>query len=144
HTAIGIYDGPLVAISGNEELLRVRPERVVVATGAVERHGVFEGNDLPGVWLGRGAARLAGVHGVRPGRRAVVVAETAEGLDHARTLLEAGADVALIAPAELATLAPESAYVIPNATVVSARGSKRVTGVEILDDGESRRLRCDA
>ena len=73
HTAVGIYDGPFVPVVGPDELLQVEAGRVIVATGAVETHGVFPGNDLPGVWLGRGAARMAGVHGVAPGRRAVVV-----------------------------------------------------------------------
>src|SRR5439155_24672192 len=57
HTAIGIYDAPLVPVIGDEALLQVHPGRIVVATGAVETHAVFAGNDLPGVWLGRGAAR---------------------------------------------------------------------------------------
>src|SRR4029077_14039294 len=75
HVAIGIYEGPTVPLVGPAELVEVEPGRVIVATGAVESHGVFPGNDLPGVWLGRGAARMAGVHGVAPGRWAVAILE---------------------------------------------------------------------
>ncbi len=42
------------------ELVQVHPQRVVVATGATETHQLFPGNDLPGVWLGRAAASMAG------------------------------------------------------------------------------------
>src|SRR5205085_11747542 len=100
--------------------------------------------DLPGVWLGRGAARLAGVHGVVPGERAVVVTNTEEGLDHATTLLAAGVDVALVAPAPLASRWTFDTYVIPDGSVVRAHGSKRISAVEISADGTTGRLRCDA
>ena len=65
---------PLVA---DDAIVQVHPGRIIVATGAAEAHGVFDGNDVPGVWLGRGAARLAGVHHVAPGERAVVVVDAA-------------------------------------------------------------------
>jgi sarcosine oxidase subunit alpha len=68
HAAIGVYEGPSVPLVG-DELVEIDAERVVVATGAVEAHAVFRGNDLPGVWLGRAAARLAG--GARLGRTRV-------------------------------------------------------------------------
>ena len=92
--AVGIYDGPLVPVVGPQELVEVSPARVIVATGAVEAHAVFPGNDLPGVWLGRGAARLAGVHGIAPGRRAVLVIETEEALEHLAILRSVGVAIA--------------------------------------------------
>jgi sarcosine oxidase subunit alpha len=143
-TAVGLYDGPLVAVATERELLRVRPERVVVATGAVEKHPVFDGNDLPGVWLGRGAARLAGVHGVLPGRRCLLVTNTEEGLEHARTLLEAGASVALVAPEHVAADAPNEIYVVGDGDVVRAHGSKQVSMVEVAVGDSTRKVRCDA
>ena len=66
---MGVYDGPLVPVAGPQELLQVSPGRVIVATGAVEAHPVFPGNDLPGVWLGRGAARMAAPRGSRRASR---------------------------------------------------------------------------
>ena len=93
HTALGLYEGLHVPLTGDGVLVHVHPARVVVATGAAEEHGIFPGNDLPGVMLGRAAAALAGVHGVRPGDRAVVVVRTDEGLQHLRTLVDAGVQV---------------------------------------------------
>jgi sarcosine oxidase subunit alpha len=67
HAAIGVYEGIEVPLVSNDELVRVHPRRVVVATGATEIHPVFPGNDLPGIWLGRGAARIAGVGAIVAG-----------------------------------------------------------------------------
>ena len=92
--AIGIYEGPLVPVNGEDFLHLVHPARVVVATGAVERHPVFPNGDLPGVWLSRGAARLVGVHGLPLGRRVVFVGEGAETLD---ALGAAGIDARVVA-----------------------------------------------
>ena len=62
----------------------------------MEIHRIFPGNDLPGVFMARGAARLAGAHGVKPGETAVVWAETQEAVEHARTLAAAGMTVAAV------------------------------------------------
>ena len=82
--AVGIYEGPLVPVSGEDALHLVQPARIVVATGAVECHPVFPGGDLPGVWLSRGAARLVGVHGLALGRRVVFAGGAGETLEALR------------------------------------------------------------
>ena len=71
-------------------IVQVHPRRVVAATGGVEVHPVFPGNDLPGVMLGRAAAGLV-ERGVMPGRRAVVVVGHDEGIEHLRSLQDAAA-----------------------------------------------------
>jgi sarcosine oxidase subunit alpha len=145
HTAVGIYEGPLVPVVGEEALLQVDPGRIVVATGAVESHAVFRGNDLPGIWLGRGAARLAGVHSLRPGRRAVVAAGTAEGLEHLRTLREAGVDVvAAVVPEALTGEVPAGVPVIRNGRVAKAEGRKEVRAAVVLTAEGPQRIECDA
>lgn len=121
--ATGVYEGPLVAVNAPGLLHVVHPRRVVVATGAVERYGVFPGSDLPGVWLGRGAALLAGRHGLAPGRRAVLVGESGEVDEHEAILRAAGVEVRRVAG------------------VTEARGRREVREVR-LPDGE--RVACDA
>ncbi|MBW2542596.1 MAG: (2Fe-2S)-binding protein, partial [Deltaproteobacteria bacterium] len=143
--AIGVYEGGFVPVVTADELLQVHPGRIVVATGAVEAHAVFEGSDLPGVFLARGAARLAGVHGVAPGRRAVVLANTLEGIDHLATLRNSGVEIAAaLVPMDLAERVPESVEVLAGATLVRARGRKQVRGVQVqtMSSGE-RRIACD-
>lgn len=126
--AIGIYEGPLVVLNEARFLHLVHPARVIVATGAAEEHGVFDGNDLLGVWLGRGAARLAGAHGVLPGRRVVLVGDGAEAREHVETLRAAGAEVTEAA----------------GARVVAAHGRHAVRAVELEEGSGSRRHPCDA
>jgi sarcosine oxidase subunit alpha len=145
HVAVGIYEGPFVAVVGPERTLRIEPDRIVVATGAVEVHGVFAGNDLPGVWLGRGAARLVGVHGLRPGSRAVLVAGTPEAFEHLSLLRAVGVEVAaVLAPGPLIDAhRGVDALVLRDARVLGARGRRGLEQVRVgTSDGE-RTIACD-
>jgi sarcosine oxidase subunit alpha len=126
--AVGVYEGPLVVLNEPSLLHLAYPELVIVATGAVDQHGVFPGNDLPGVWLARGAARLAGVHGIAPAQQVVVVGHTRETADHVKALEAAGCEVTTIG----------------DGTVIEARGRKSISSVIIERAGRRERLRCDA
>jgi sarcosine oxidase subunit alpha len=148
-TAVGIYEGPVVPLVAAEETIEVDPERIVVATGAVESHAVFRGNDVPGVWLGRGAARLAGVHGVPPGDRAVVVAATPEAVDHVRVLREAGVAIEAVIRPPGADLGADAAVRLEGIEVVEGRvvealGRGRVSSVKIAAVVGDRTFACDA
>jgi sarcosine oxidase subunit alpha len=149
-TAVGIYQGPLVPVVGKDFLHLIHPARIVVATGAVERHIVFPGSDLPGVWLGRGASRLVGVHGMMPGRRIVVVASTREGLEHLETLRAhatrsgQSAVVAAVVPAVLASKVPAGIEVIVDGVVKRAKGRGAVRAVVIQSPLGRRTIACDA
>jgi sarcosine oxidase subunit alpha len=145
HTALGVYDGPTVALAADHELVQVHPRRIVLATGAVETHEAFPGNDLPGVWLGRAASRMAATHRLPPGNRVVVVASTDEGLDHLRALIAAGTNVTAAAvPAALVDAVPSSAEAVADGELVSAHGRGRLASVVVRERGQERRLRCDA
>jgi len=126
HTAVGVYEGPFVPVVGPDEVLHIEAARVIAATGAVEAHAVFPGNDLPGVFLSRGAALLGVRHGVRPGRRAVVVATTDEGRASAEALRTTGAEV-----------------LIHDGPVIAAEGSGRVRAVIIETPSGRERITCD-
>ncbi|MBP9144704.1 MAG: (2Fe-2S)-binding protein [Thermoanaerobaculia bacterium] len=157
-TAVGLYPGPLVPIAGKDLLHLVHPGHIVVATGAVERHAVFPGSDLPGVFLARGAARLAGVHGLSPGRRIVLVATHAEGMDHFDTLRahaarESARDsakdsdctvVAVVAPRALAARVPVGVEVLHDGAVVAALGRGAVRAVVVETAAGRRTIACDA
>lgn len=144
HTTVGVYDGPLVPVVGPAELLQVDPGRVIVATGAVETHAVFPGNDLPGVWLGRGAARMAGVHGVAPGNRAVVVAHSMEGILHLGTLKASGVSViAAVVPDTLVEVVPDGIEVLRDAKVIAAEGRNHLRAVRLSTQQGERRIECD-
>jgi sarcosine oxidase subunit alpha len=143
--AIGIYEGPLVPVAGKDFLHLVHPGRIIVATGAVERHVVFPGNDLVGVWLGRGAARLAGVHGIPAGRTAVFAGETLESLQHLECLKRSGIETAAaLVPERLVGGLPAGVRPIPNGRVIAAEGRRQVKAVMVQSDTGQERIPCDA
>jgi len=145
HAALGLYDGPTVALASADELVQVHPRRVVLATGAIEMHEAFPGNDLPGVWLGRAASLMAAKHGSPVGKRVVAVASTEEGLEHLRALAGSGTNViAAVVPAALVDEVPASAEAIADGELVSAHGPGRIRSVMVRERGQARRLRCDA
>ncbi|MGZ4125614.1 MAG: glycine cleavage T C-terminal barrel domain-containing protein, partial [Actinomycetota bacterium] len=146
HTAIGVYEGPIVPLAGPDGIVRVHAGRVVVATGAVEAHPVFPGNDLPGVFLSRGAARLAAAFRVRPGDRVVAVAESPEAIEQLRALLSAG--VVPITVVTQVTLPDDLRAALPqllrDARLVGASGRRALRAVELETARGSRRIEADA
>ena len=145
HAALGLFEGPTVPLAGAAELVEVHPRRVVVATGATELHPLFPGNDLPGVWLGRAASAMAALHGVPLGRRVVVVASTVEGMEHLHALVAAGTSViAAIVPAAFVDEVPRQTEAIVDGELIEAKGRGRVRSVHVREQGERRRIACDA
>ena len=145
-TALGVYEGVHAPLVGHGELVHTHPSTVVVATGATEQHGIFPGNDLPGVMLGRAAAALAGLHGVSPGERAVMVVRTEEGIGHLQTLIDAGVRVAATAvPAALAPRLPTvgAGEVVLDGEVHEARGGSSLRSVALRRGQLGKRFDCD-
>ena len=95
--------------------------------------------------LGRAAAALAGIHGVRPGRRAVVVVRTEEGLHHLQVLLDGGVEIAATAvSASLADRLPDGAgEVVVDGEVHEARGDSSLRSVVLRREGRGKRFDCD-
>jgi len=145
HAALGLYEGTLIPLAAEDELVQVHAERVVVATGATESHPVFPGNDLPGIWLGRAASRMVALHGVPIGERVVVAASTPEGIEHLRALVEAGTNVvAAIVPADLLDEVPRDVEAIVGGSLDQAQGRRAIGAVFVREGGHERRIACDA
>ena len=85
-------DNWLSVVQGNR-FYKVRAKSVVMATGSLEQPAVFRNNDLPGVMNGSAAQRLIRLYGVRPGRKAVVVAANEDAYGVALDLGDAGCTV---------------------------------------------------
>ena len=155
-TATGLFADGFLAVVRADRLLKLRAGAVVVCTGAIEQPMVFRNNDLPGVMLGSAARRLIHLYGVRPGRRAVVVAGNDEGYAVALDLADAGVEVAAVLDLRAApTPGPELEAVrarglrhLPGHTVVEARpspGKRGVVGAGIgrIDDGSAQAIPGD-
>ena len=138
-TAFGLYEGHLLAVAERERMLRVRAERIVVAAGGLEHPLVFQNNDLPGVYLSEGILRLVTLYGVKPGQRAVVVANDDRGLRVARELRAVGIDIAAVADARASgesadgrELVAAGIELLTACTAREAHGSRRVEAVTLV------------
>ena len=79
-----------------ERLWQVRAKRVILATGAIERHMVFADNDRPGVMLASAARTYLNHYGVAVGRNVGVYTANDSAYAAAIDLKKAGVNVAAI------------------------------------------------
>ncbi|TJV21908.1 MAG: sarcosine oxidase subunit alpha family protein [Mesorhizobium sp.] len=140
-TAFGIYDHNLVGLNQRhfdgrpDTLWRVRPRRIVLATGAIERPLPFANNDLPGILSVDAALAYLKRHAVLVGRRIVVATNNDSAYEVAGALAEAGAEVRLVDIRRDGTpAAPANVRLVKGRSLASASGKLRVDGVT-LDDG---------
>jgi sarcosine oxidase subunit alpha len=144
HTAIGIYEGTEVVVIGPDLLHMVHPKAIVVATGAFEQNIVFTGNEIPNVFLGRGAGRLSASNGIRVGETAVVLGGTHEAPAHVAALRSQGTKIAAVVLAEGADDAGFDGARIVRGRLQEAHGRKTVNAVTIaLASGGTERVACD-
>ncbi|VDC27531.1 2Fe-2S iron-sulfur cluster-binding protein [Pseudogemmobacter humi] len=144
-TAFGLYDHGLVALNQRHEdgradtLWRVRPERIVLAAGAIERPLPFSMNDLPGIMSAQAGLSYLRRQAVLPGANIVVAANNSTGAGVARAMAEAGARVTLVdRRPDTAPLSGIACHA--GRSIDRALGRKAVQGV-VLDDGTE--ITCD-
>jgi sarcosine oxidase subunit alpha len=127
-TALGLWrDGgePVAAVLSEDPrwLRLVRAARVVLCPGGTAEPPLFEGNDRPGIFAGRGLGAALAEDGVVPGERAVVLGVGPEAEALTARLREAGMEA-----------------VAAKAAPARARGRRRVTALDLAD---GTRLECD-
>ena len=160
--AAGYYADHWVALAEQSRMTKMRARAVVFATGVIEQPAVFRNNDLPGVMLASGAARLAARHGVAPGRRVAIVAANLDAYVTCLQLHARGVPVAAIvdlrtAPENDAAVSACAALGIPMLRALAPYEAVRgpdgnVAGLTVapvtpagrLDASASRRIDCDA
>ena len=157
-TVFAFYQDNLLGIRREQDVVKLRAKRVVVATGSFDVPLLFENNDLPGVMLSSAAQRLVRLYGLRPGERAVVATTNDDGYQVALELLDAGVDVAVVVdsrPGSEASgdtdrvLEAAGVEVLNSSEVVKASGKTRLRGVTVRSvnereqDRPTRKIRCD-
>jgi sarcosine oxidase subunit alpha len=152
-SVFGVYEDNQVAAERGTDLFKIRAKGLVVASGASDRHLVFDHNDIPGIMTGRAAERLIAVHAIAPGRRAAVVTNHDGGYHTAKLLAGAGVEVAAVVDAREGpcdgefegAVAGLGIRIVRGETISAARGRKRVESVTIAavggDAGET--IGCD-
>jgi sarcosine oxidase subunit alpha len=161
-TAFGWYPGGMIGLLERvtdhlaepartlprERLWHVRAERVVLATGAIERPLIFPGNDRPGIMLAGAARTYLHRYGVKVGGRAVIVTDNDSAYRTAVDLHRTGMTVARIvdlrpAPNNQAVAAARRLGISIEAgtTIAGTEGRTRVQSVRLAKAGEI--VACD-
>ena len=97
--AWGLFSDRQIGVTAPDGVDTLEPQKVVVATGAIENSLSFPGWTLPNV-MGAGAAQtMVNVHRVLPGQRVLIVGSGNVGLIVAYQLLQAGAEVTAVVEA---------------------------------------------
>ncbi|MCY3911671.1 MAG: 2Fe-2S iron-sulfur cluster-binding protein [Chloroflexi bacterium] len=125
----GWYGDNWLAVAQGNRLHKVRAKSVIACTGGTSQPAVFRNNDLPGIVSATAAQRLIRHHGVRPGRRAVVLAAGDEGYAAALDLAENGTDVAAVVDCRPDPPAG------PMASEAEARGHRILSGHTVREAG---------
>jgi NADPH-dependent 2,4-dienoyl-CoA reductase/sulfur reductase-like enzyme/Fe-S-cluster-containing hydrogenase component 2 len=141
-TVLGVYEQNEIAVRLEGETRNFRADAIVIATGASENMLTFDGWTLPGV-IGAGAAQtLMNLHGIRPGKRILMVGSGNVGLVVSFQLLQAGCEVPVIVDAaariggygvHASKLARTGVKFHTSHTVVKAIGKERVEGAVIAE-----------
>ncbi|MCX7303120.1 MAG: sarcosine oxidase subunit alpha [Hyphomicrobiales bacterium] len=166
-TAFGYYAQNFVGLTervtdhlanpGNEQprerLWQVRAKKVVLATGAIERHMVFADNDRPGVMLAAAARTYLNHHGVAVGRNVGVYTAGDSAYAAAIDLKKAGVSIATIVDLRDNPTGPlvDEARALGieinhGRAVVKARGKLRVSSIVVQpkNGGAQRTIPVDA
>ncbi len=95
-TVLSHYDDGVLLLDNGEQATLLKPDRIIIATGAAEKMLPFPGNDLPGVYGAGAVQTLMNVYGVKPGKRVLMIGAGNIGLIVSYQLLQAGVEVAAI------------------------------------------------
>ena len=100
-TAYGVYDGNLVCAwerraPAPDALWRIRPQKIVIAAGAIERPLIVPDNDRPGVMSADAALVYLKRYAVLVGKRVVVATNNDSAYPVAEASAEAGATIEIV------------------------------------------------
>ena len=100
-TVLSYYpaDQTLMIEDDAESIRLIQAQRLIIATGASEKLLPFPGNDLPGVYGAGAVQTLMNVHGVKPGRKVLMVGAGNIGLIVSYQLLQSDVEVVAVVEA---------------------------------------------
>ncbi|CAN7384847.1 sarcosine oxidase subunit alpha [Rhizobium sp. LjRoot30] len=155
-TAFGYYNHNFVALAERvtdhmaklgkqlprERLWQVRAKRVILATGAIERHMVFPNNDRPGIMLASAGRTFLNHFGVAVGAKVGVYTAHDSAYEAAFDLKNAGVAIAAIVDsrdnpgaAVLAEARRLGIEVLTGHSVVNTSGRLRISSMQVARNG---------
>lgn len=142
---IGLFLDKEITVKVGDEVIHVKADSVIIATGASENMIMFDGWTLPGV-IGAGAAQtMMNLHGVQPGQKVLMLGSGNVGLVVSFQLKQAGCDVVALVDAaprvggygvHASKVARLGVPFYLSHTIVKAEGEEKVTGVTIAQVDE--------
>ncbi len=160
--ALAYYKDGFFCLLERNSVVKLSAPVVVFTSGGYSRIPLFENNDLPGVFAGRGLLRLVNEQGIVPGRKVLVVEGGRAGAfpDHAASLAAelqaAGVKVVAVVTGRKATDGAEDPWsevrslgikIYEGHEIVRAEGTRAVKGAVAAPlNGEEKptTIRCDA
>lgn len=139
-TAVGVFSDSVVGVVKGGIYRKVRPQRLLVATGAREKMLSFPGNTLPGIYGAGAFQTLVNRDLIRASERLLIVGGGNVGLIAGYHAIQAGMDVAALVEAlpqvggyrvHADKLKRLGVPIFTSHTVVSASGKDRVESVTI-------------
>lgn len=137
---LGLHPEKELTIKVDQEVIHVKGDTVIIATGAAENMVTFRGWTLPGV-IGAGAAQtMMNLNKVRPGDKVLMLGTGNVGLVVSYQLLQAGCEVVALVDAaprvggygvHAAKVARTGVHFYLSHTIIEAEGKDHVTGVVI-------------
>jgi len=136
-----------------ERLWQVRAKRVILATGAIERHMVFPNNDRPGIMLASAGRMYLNHYGAAVGQTVGVYTAHDSAYEAAFDLKRAGISIAAIVDVRqapgAAVLAEARALgidVLTGQSVVNTSGALRISSMTVARNGggSPRKISVDA
>ncbi|SCW74035.1 sarcosine oxidase subunit alpha [Rhizobium mongolense subsp. loessense] len=166
-TAFGYYNHNFIALAERvtdhiakpgrdlprERLWQVRAKRVILASGAIERHMVFRNNDRPGIMLASAARTYLNHYGVAVGARIGVYTAHDSAYEAAFDLKRAGVAITAIVDcrqtpgaAVLAEARSLGIEVLAGQSVINTSGKLRVSSMTVARNGggSPRKIAIDA
>ena len=145
-TAVGVFSDGIVGIVKRNAYRRVRPKKLLVATGAREKMLSFPGNTLPGVYGAGAFQTLVNRDLIKSSERVLIVGGGNVGLIAGYHAIQAGIEVVALIEAlprvggyqvHADKLIRLGVPIFTRHTVVAAHGDGHVAGVTVaeLDDG---------
>ncbi|MCG8539712.1 MAG: FAD-dependent oxidoreductase [Clostridia bacterium] len=127
-TVLAIYDDGVVNGEIDGKYVKIKPQKIIVSTGASEKTLAFPNNDLPGIYGAGAVQTLMNVYGVKPGNSVLMLGAGNIGLIVSYQLMQAGVKVKAILDA-----APKIGGYLVHASKVRRMGVPIYTGYTVKE-----------
>ena len=94
HSFLGLYEDKDFGISNDTEVLKLKPKRALISTGAAETPITFKGWTLPGIMTIGAVQIMINREFVKPGKTALIIGSTSFAFELTAQLADVGIEVA--------------------------------------------------